>query len=41
MESLSEDADFEQLMVDGSIVRVHQHEAAKKQRKATKPWESP
>ncbi|WP_414703725.1 IS5 family transposase [Pseudomonas sp. TCU-HL1] len=30
MESLAADADVEHLMVDGSIVRVHQHGAAKK-----------
>jgi transposase len=29
-ESISSDPDFEYLMVDGSIVRVHQHGAAKK-----------
>lgn len=41
MESLSKDADVEQLMVDGSIVRVHQHGAAKKRSKTPKPWGSP
>jgi len=30
LESLSRDADFEYLMVDGSIARVHQHGAPKK-----------
>lgn len=30
MEALAADADLEHLMVDGSIVRVHQHGAAKK-----------
>ncbi|WP_437127800.1 IS5 family transposase [Pseudomonas aeruginosa] len=30
METLATDADLEHLMVDGSIVRVHQHGAAKK-----------
>ena len=29
-DALSSDADFEYLMIDGSIVRVHQHGAAKK-----------
>ena len=29
-EALADDPDFEHLMVDGSIVRVHQHGAAKK-----------
>ncbi|WP_265414968.1 IS5 family transposase [Oceanisphaera profunda] len=33
MEELSKEADFEQLMSDGSIVRVHQHGAAKKKSK--------
>ncbi|WP_407668743.1 IS5 family transposase [Oceanisphaera profunda] len=33
MEELSKEADFEQLMIDGSIVRVHQHGAAKKKSK--------
>ena len=30
---LSEDADFESIMIDGSIVRVHQHGAAAKKNK--------
>ena len=30
MDELADDADLEELMVDGSIVRVHQHGAAKK-----------
>jgi len=30
LEAFSGDADFEYLMVDGSIVKVHQHGAAKK-----------
>ncbi|MGR1217455.1 IS5 family transposase [Metapseudomonas otitidis] len=34
MESLAADADVEHLMVDGSIVRVHQHGAAKKDQDA-------
>ena len=35
-EALSEDQDLESLMVDGSIVRVHQHGAPKKQNKMSK-----
>lgn len=35
-EALSDDPDLEYLMVDGSIIRVHQHGAAKKTHKATK-----
>ncbi len=41
MEALATDADLEYLMVDGSIVRVHQHGAAKKQNKILSPWASP
>lgn len=33
LEAVSDDPDFEYLMVDGSIVRVHQHGAAKKRSK--------
>ena len=35
-EALPEDQDLESLMVDGSIVRVHQHGAPKKQNKMSK-----
>lgn len=38
--SVSEVPDLEYLMVDGSIVRVHQHGAAKKTAKSRKPWAS-
>lgn len=38
MTSLAGDADVEHLMVDGSIVRVHQHGAAKKQSRPPRPW---
>lgn len=41
MEALAAEADLEYLMVDGSIVRVHQHGAAKKPARTTKPWASP
>lgn len=41
MTSLAGDADLEHLMMDGSIVRVHQHDAAKKQSRPPKPWVSP
>jgi transposase len=41
MASLAGDADLEHLMVDGSIVRVHQHGATKKQHRPSKPWASP
>ena len=41
MASLATDADLEHLMVDGSIVRVHQHGAAKKHVRTPKPWASP
>ena len=37
---LSQDADVEYLMVDGSIVRVHQHGAPKKQLRKRKRWAS-
>ena len=40
MTSLAGDADVEHLMVDGSIVRVHQHGAAKKQSRPPRPWVS-
>lgn len=39
--SVSGVPDLEYLMVDGSIVRVHQHGAAKKTAKRRKPWASP
>ena len=35
-ETMADDTDLEYLMVDGSIVRVHQHGAAKKMNKQTK-----
>ena len=35
-ETMVDDLDLEYLMVDGSIVRVHQHGAAKKKSKLTK-----
>ena len=38
--ALSQDADFEYLMVDGSIARVHQHGAPKKQLRKQKRWAS-
>ena len=41
MEALAADADLEHLMVDGSIVRVHQHGAAKKQPRTSRAWASP
>jgi hypothetical protein len=41
MASLAADADLEHLMVDGSIVRVHQHGAAKKPIRTSKPWANP
>lgn len=37
---VSDMPDLEYLMVDGSIVRVHQHGAAKKTAKKTRPWAS-
>lgn len=36
-ETMADDPDLDYLMVDGSIVRVHQHGAAKKTNKQTKP----
>ena len=36
-ETVADDPDFEYLMVDGSIVRVHQHGAAQKKRNLNKP----
>jgi len=39
-EELSTDQDLESLMVDGSIVRVHQHGAPKKKNKMNKPLEN-
>lgn len=41
MEALAADADLEHLMVDGSIVRVHQDGAARKQDRILRPWVSP
>jgi transposase len=41
LSSVSDVPDLEYLMVDGSIVRDHQHGAAKKTAKKTKPWASP
>ncbi|RRR32932.1 IS5 family transposase [Schaalia georgiae] len=38
IDTLADDPDMEQLMIDGSIVKVHQHGAAKKRRRAPKPW---
>ncbi|WP_439649811.1 IS5 family transposase [Halomonas alkalicola] len=39
IDTLADDPDMEQLMIDGSIVKVHQHGAAKKKRlRAPKPW---
>jgi transposase len=40
-EALSDQPDLEYLMVDGSIVRVYQHEASKKTVVMKKPKESP
>lgn len=39
-DTLADDPDLEQLMIDGSIVRVHQHGASKKRHRAPKPWAS-
>ena len=39
--SLANDPDLEQLMIDGSIIRVHQHGASKKTLGTQKPWASP
>jgi transposase len=36
-ETVADDPDFEYLMVDGSIVRVHQHGAAQKKTRQSKP----
>lgn len=41
MTSLARDADLEHLMVNGSIVRIHQHGAAKKQHRLSRPQTSP
>lgn len=41
VDTLADDPDLEQLMIDGSIVRVHQHGAAKKTLRAPKPWANP
>jgi len=35
--ALSEDADFEYIMVDGTIVRVHRHEQGAKGRPRIRP----
>ncbi|GAB2710852.1 IS5 family transposase [Halomonas garicola] len=37
-DTVADDPDLEQLMIDGSIVRVHQYGASKKTRKTSKPW---
>lgn len=37
-DTIADDPDLEQLMIDGSIVRVHQHGASKKTRKMSKLW---
>jgi len=37
-DTLADDPDLEQLMIDGSIVRVHQQGAAKKPLRTRKPW---
>ena len=39
-EALADDPDFEYLMMDGSIVRVHQPGAAKKNSRNKKRWAS-
>jgi transposase len=39
-DTLADDPDLEQLMIDGSIVRVHQQGAAKKPLRTRKPWAS-
>ena len=36
-EAVSDDQDLEHLMVDGSIIRVHQHGAAQKKNRRPKP----
>lgn len=36
-EAVSDDRDLEHLMVDGSIIRVHQHGAAQKKNRRPKP----
>lgn len=41
IDTLADDPDLEQLMIDGSIVRVHQHGAAKKPLRTRKPWANP
>ncbi len=40
-DTLADDLDLEQLMIDASIVRVHQHAAEKKPPRARKPWVNP
>ncbi len=40
-EAVADDVDLEYLMVDGSIVRVHQHGAAQKKLKQIKPKAAP
>jgi transposase len=41
LETVADDVDLEYLMVDGSIVRVHQHGAAQKKSKQRKPKAAP
>lgn len=41
LSSVSDMPDLEYLMIDGSIVRVHQHGAAKKTHKHRKLWANP
>ncbi|MGI9280571.1 MAG: IS5 family transposase [Endozoicomonas sp.] len=40
-EELSKDRDFEYIMIDGSIARVHQHGAPKKQLRMKRPSVNP
>ena len=39
LEAVADEPDLEYLMVDGSIVRVHQHGAAKKNSRVMSPWD--
>lgn len=39
--SVSQTPDLKYVMVDGSIIRVHQHGAAKKTARSKKPWANP
>lgn len=41
VDALADDPDMEQLMIDGSIIRVHQHGASKKTHETPKPWANP